>query len=78
MANPSTFADRKMADTPQVVITLNDLKVVDKVNKFIRRTGDTIVVESTMELSQLAWLVANNRVKLSDDGTGFSWLPKAK
>lgn len=67
-----------MAETPQVIITLNDLKVVDRVNKFIRRTGDTIVVESTMELSQLAWLVANDRVKLSEDGTGFSWKPKAK
>jgi hypothetical protein len=67
-----------MADTPNVVITLDDLKVVDRVNKFIRRTGDTIVVESTMELSQLAWLVANGRVLLSEGGVGFTWVPKAK
>ena len=72
------MADATTSVTTPVVITLAELEVVDKVNMFIRREGNTVVVESTMEISQLGWLVKNNRIVLNTAGTGFTWVPKAK
>ena len=78
MLTPLRCATIMADETSPVIITLEELEVVDKVNNFVRREGNTIVVESTMEVSQIAWLRKNNRIILNTAGTGFSWVPKAK
>ena len=56
-----------------------DLTVAtDRINKFIAVDGDQITIESTISKSYLAYALKEGKIKLNDDSTGFTWVPKVK
>ena len=61
-----------------IAIDLTNVKVDDRINKFVAIEGSTITVEFNIEISYLKYLVKEGKVILTPDNKGYSWVPKAK